>query len=334
MNVAIYARVSKADEDDPNSVPVQLADCRERAAAEGWTVVDEYVDEGISAWDPRKERPAYRRLVADVRTGRATVVLAREQERLIRQSAKDAITIAELAETGALKRLAFVLESDIHFTRARDRKEFRDRASSAEFYSDFLSEKVRRTMQSRAASGEWNGGGRRPFGYRVVVDPDRAPRKDGRPFRKLVPDPTEAARLRDAAKSVLAGGSLHSLVASWNDGPDPVRKDSGSRWTLTDVRRVLLSPQVAGIRRHRREGIEVAGTWEPILTREEHDLLTLRLTDPTRRTIETKARQVGRRHVLAGIVRCGRCGCRLDGKVQHRANGDRRQYVCTSANGG
>jgi site-specific DNA recombinase len=320
VRVAIYARVSTADADDPNSIPVQLADCRERAGREGWEVVAEHVDEGVSAWDTRKSRPAYRRLMEDLREGRADAVLAREMERLLRQmkEGRDVITLHE--EVG-FHRLLFTLENDIDLRRARDRKEFYDRVNSAEFYSAFLGEKIRRTTGRKAAAGEWHGGGRRPFGFDV-----RGPR----PYR-LVHNPGEAARIRDAARRVLAGQSLHSVTREWNDGSHPVAKDSGGRWTVTDVRRVLLSEQVAG-----RRG-DVEGSWRPILDWETHLALVELLSDPQRRPA-VEYRQ-SRRWPLAGLVRCGRCGSRMDVRSQTRplAGGGaatRRQYVCSSRNGG
>ncbi|HEX5923639.1 MAG TPA: recombinase family protein, partial [Baekduia sp.] len=44
----IYA--AKSTEDRHGSVPTQLADCRAMADSEGWCVVDEYRDEGFSAY--------------------------------------------------------------------------------------------------------------------------------------------------------------------------------------------------------------------------------------------------------------------------------------------
>jgi len=318
--VAIYARVSKADMDDPNSVPVQLADCKARAQDEGWQVVAEYVDEGVSAWRVGTRRPQFEELLADVEAGRADTILVREQERLLRQL-KDGVRVADLAERGRLRMIACTLEGDLDLGRARDRKDFRDRVSSAVFYSDFLSEKIRRTTRRKAEAGEWHGGGRRPFGFEV-----RGPR----PYR-LVHNPREAARLRDAARQVLAGQSLHSITREWNDGSHPVPKDSGGRWTVTDVRRVLTSEQVAG-----RRG-DVEGSWRPILHWETHLALVELLNDPLRRPA-VEYRQ-SRRWPLAGLVRCGRCGSRMDVRSQARAlahggTATRRQYICSSRNGG
>src|SRR5438105_1985957 len=97
-SVAVYARVSKAEADArESSVPVQLADCRARADEEGWPIVGEYVDDGISAWNARRKRPGYERLLTDVEDGRVDTVLVRETERLLR-SQKDAVRLADLAE--------------------------------------------------------------------------------------------------------------------------------------------------------------------------------------------------------------------------------------------
>jgi site-specific DNA recombinase len=330
MKVSIYARVSKADKDDPNSIPVQLAACRERAVDEGWEVVGEYVDEGISAWNPRKRRPAYEQMLAAVEAGQAHAIIVREQDRLLRQL-RDAVRIQDLANgldakgepvRGRLRLIACdpSMENDVNFARARDRSEFRKRADSAIFYSEQLGEKASKTHAAKAARGEWHGGGRRPFGFRVVGP---------RPFR-LVPDDRESELIRAAARNVISGASLHSIVISWNGdtGGEVVQKDSASRWTLMDVRRVLTSKQVAGML---ADGTR--GNWDAILSEDEHTLVTAALSDPQRRRGPRSERQV-RRWALAGSVFCGQCGQRMDGRTQNRPSGLRRQYVCNSANGG
>lgn len=321
MRVAIYARRSFADE-GAGSVPVQIADCRDRAEEEGWEIVGEYADDGISAWDPRKVRPEYERLLQDAAAARFDAVLVREQERLIRQH-KDAGRWLALFEETGFRRILCTLESDIDLRRARDQKDFRDRASQAEFYSAFLSEKVRRTTARKAANGEWSGGGRRPFGYRKVGP---------KPFRLEV-DPREAEILRDAARRVLAGETIHSIVRLWNDGPDPVRKDSGARWLYKDVRRLLTSGHFAGLRG------DVEAKWPAIIDRDTHEALVAMLLGQPGRDLADDHRQILRSWPLAGIVRCGECGQRMNGSAQERTRKsgevvERRYYSCGVASGG
>ncbi len=65
----IYARISSDREADGLAVARQLADCRRLAERKGWSVVEEYVDDDVSAWSGR-ERPEYARMLADLRRGR------------------------------------------------------------------------------------------------------------------------------------------------------------------------------------------------------------------------------------------------------------------------
>ena len=60
MNVAIYARVSTMNGQDPE---MQLRELREYCHRRGWTAVAEYVDAGISG--AKEKRPELDKLLAD-----------------------------------------------------------------------------------------------------------------------------------------------------------------------------------------------------------------------------------------------------------------------------
>ncbi len=302
--VGIYARVSKADRDDPNSIPVQLADCRARAVDEGWEVVDHYVDEGISAWNPRRKRPDFERLITDVSEGRVDTILVREQERLLRQMG-DAIRVQDLAKAGNLRLIASTMESDINFSRARDRDDFRKRASQAEFYSDFLGEKIRKTHQRKRERGEWKGGGTRPFGYRIVGP---------KPYRLEV-DEAEAALIRQAATDFLGGRGLRGICREWNDAG--VRTATGKLWTGPRLQQVLGSPHLAGL----RDDGGPAGIPAVLDEETSRDVRTL-LADPERKKYVTPP---VRRHFLTGVIRCALCGTRMTAHPNYHGT---RTYLC------
>ena len=159
MRVAIYARVSRADADDPNSVPVQLADCRDgRPRGSGGRGGARR--RGRLGVGHAEVGAAYRQLMEDVREGRVDAVLAREMERLLRQM-KEGRDVITLYEEAGFHRLCFTLEN-IDLRRARDRKEFYDRVNSAEFYSAFLGEKIRRTTERKAAAASWQAAAEGP----------------------------------------------------------------------------------------------------------------------------------------------------------------------------
>lgn len=331
MKVAIYARVSKTDLDDPNSIPHQLREARSHAVEQGWEVVGEYVDEGISAFNVKKTRPEYERLINDLQGRHFDAPLAADFERLLRQD-KEGERWLEMNAAHEARFLLFTDESDIDLNRSEDRKTFKERVARAVYYSERLSERIRRTTSAKAAAGEWAGGGRRPFGYRKE---EIGRRSSGTAIYGLVIDKREASLIRAAARAVIGGASTSSIAREWNYGPEPVPKDSGSQWTVTDVKRVLTSEQVAGLRGG------VTGTWKPILTHDQHEILLAIFNDPSRRIVE-KTDKAARRWLLTGFVWCGNPGCkspRMDGRVQNRATKtrgmqERRQYVCHAANGG
>lgn len=60
MNVAVYARVSTLNGQDPE---MQLRELREYCQRQGWTIVMEYVDAGISG--AKEKRPELDRLLSD-----------------------------------------------------------------------------------------------------------------------------------------------------------------------------------------------------------------------------------------------------------------------------
>ncbi|MEX2406839.1 MAG: recombinase family protein [Actinomycetota bacterium] len=318
VRVGIYARVSKADKDDPSSIPVQLADCRDRATEEGWGVVAEYTDHGISAWNPSRKRPEFERLLADVGAGGIDTVLVREQERLLRKL-KDGVRLLELAEAGKLRRIACTMESDIDLSRARDRKDFRDRVSSAVFYSEFLAEKIQRTHARKAEAGEWKGGGSRMFGY--TED-----------HTKLVPK--EARAIQRAAQDVLAGKTLTAVAREWNAAGlrTPAK---GNEWTQERIRQTLMSASIAGLREYRqvrngkysRKHSEVVGIfaaqWPAIIDRETHEALRVYLNDPERLKYGTAR---ARSHAFTGLVFC-ECGAKMTGHPSHNGT---RKYICRS----
>ena len=65
-------------------VRCQLAHCERRAALEGWEVVEHFVDDDVSAYNGRV-RPAYRRMLEEIRGGFLDAVVVWHADRLHRQ---------------------------------------------------------------------------------------------------------------------------------------------------------------------------------------------------------------------------------------------------------
>lgn len=117
---------------------------------------------------------------------------------------------------------------------------------------------------------------------------------------------------RAVARRVLAGESLAS-VARWMETLDP------QGWRGERLRRILINPTIAGHRTHHGQ-ITGPGTWEPIITDDQHrDLVALFAAR------EAGPRGMPVRHLLSGIAVCGFCGDRL---WRNKARDGRSNYIC------
>jgi site-specific DNA recombinase len=326
---AVYARMSRANENDSLGVERQATLCRQLASERGWEVVGEFSDNGRSAYTRGLRRDGYESLLEAIASKKVDVVLTYHVDRLFRQD-KERLRFYEVCTAAGVHLIAAVDGSDVDLRSADGRKQFRDLGSAAEYASDRQSERLRRKHDEIAAQGRWQGGGGRPFGY--VVEGGRL--KTGQPATLKVHE-EEATLLRAAARHVLSGGSMYSVARRWNESG--ILTPTGKSWRVTDIRRILLSPQVAGLRVHgrwvsdldggnrRREILGVTeGTWPPILTREEHELLKAKHDG---RSVGAGT-VVGRRYVLTGLLRCGSCRQPLTGK---RRQGKRFSYTCPGA---
>jgi DNA invertase Pin-like site-specific DNA recombinase len=299
--VGVYARIS-LDRHDGEGVARQLADCRQ-LAAERWpdAQITEYCDNDLSAFRARR-RPEYDRLLADLRAGHVAAVVAYHPDRLYRRLPDLEDLIDAVQAAGA--EVATVKAGDVDMATASGRMVARILGSVARHESERIGERVSRAKKERATQGRPAGGGLRPYG----LTSDRA---------GLVT--TEAEVLRQAAGAILAGESWTRVVARLNDAG--VRNTTGRQWTVGNLRRTLVSPHVAGLRTYWGEIVGPA-SWPPILDRGTWE--RLRGAAVARR----RGRPPSDRHLLTGILVCGRCGRTLWANL---TRGGRFEYRCSPA---
>lgn len=300
--VAIYARISQDREGAGLGVQRQLEDCRAEAARLGWTVAQEYVDDDISAYDSRKKRPAYQRMLADLADGHRDGIITWHMDRLHRQpiELEELLRICAKAGVTDLRTVqgAYDLGTGDGMMIARILSAFAAQESDRKRHRG-----KRKALQVAQSGKPHMGGGYRPFGF-----------ADDR----ITHNPAEAEVIRQLADRALAGESLTSL-AKWlvEEGVTTV---SGAVWRTPVLRQMLLNPRMYGMRSHNGEIIGVAA-WAPILTREKGEALRHLLTDPKRRTNRT-----ARRYLLSGMCRCAKCGNVMFSIPRY----EERRYLCRS----
>jgi DNA invertase Pin-like site-specific DNA recombinase len=147
QRAALYARVSTTGHGQ--DVGLQLDELRQVAAQRGWSVVEEFVDEGISG--AKASRPALDRMMEVARLGKIDVVAVWKLDRLGRSLANLLSTLDELGHHG----VGFVSLRDagIDTTSPAGRLLLQLMGAFAEFERGLIRERVKAGVDRARAKG-------------------------------------------------------------------------------------------------------------------------------------------------------------------------------------
>ena len=183
LRCAVYTRKSTDEGLDKefNTLDAQREACEAYIAsqrAEGWVLVrDRYDDGGFSGGT--LERPALKRLLADIEQEVVDVIVVYKIDRLSRSL----MDFAKLVETMEAHGVTFVsVTQSFNTTTSMGRLTLNILLSFAQFEREVIGERIRDKVAASKARGMWMGG-KVPLGYDVAN-------------RKLVVNEPEAARVR------------------------------------------------------------------------------------------------------------------------------------------
>jgi site-specific DNA recombinase len=297
---AIYARISSDQEGTGLGVARQVEDCRKLAEKLGWPIGEEYVDNDYSATNG-KPRPAYARMLDDLRTRDRDAVIVYHVDRLTRRPIELEQFVAVIDEA-RIQHVRFI-EGDSDVTTSDGLVFARILGALAANESATKSRRLKRKIEQNAAAGLPNGGALRPFGY----ESDR-----------VTVNEAEAVIVRQLVTRFLAGERGPSLVIWLN--AEGVPTVTGKAWRTTTVREILVSPRRAGLREHL--GVVVGpAVWPAIITEEQHRRVVALM-----RQNANSGRRAARRYLLSGMLRCGKC----DNRLYSMPRESKRRYVCNS----
>jgi site-specific DNA recombinase len=323
VRAGIYIRISKLKRELLDAQR-QLPPCEAFAKAQGWDIAEVYVDDGRSAWRQGVRRDNFERMLTDVRAGKIQAVISWQMDRLLRR-VEDASAILAIARSFGT--IIANVDGALDLSSASGRKKFYDLAVAAEYASDLSSERLRLKHSELKLAGKFSGGVR-PYGYDLeeYVYTDHT----GRHIKyRLVLNAEEAAVIAAAAKAVLEGRSVTSITKEWAAGN--VRSTRGRLFQYTDVKELLLSPRIAGLRS--ADGQLVKAEWEAIITRDQHEELGEILGPPRQRGSN---QGTARSYLLTGFVFCGVCGAplRSHASKSNKETEPQRRYLCDPREGG
>jgi site-specific DNA recombinase len=277
---AIYCRISRDRVGDRLGVERQEPPCQALAERLSWDVVDVYTDDDTSAYSG-KRRPAYERMLHDVRAGRVNAIIVWAADRLTRRPVENE-EIIDLAERLGVK-LATVT-GDYDLGTPSGRLHFRQLGIIARYESEHRAERLRLKHEELARAGRNASGGIRPFGFL----PNR-----------VELHLAEAEEIRRAARRLVVGESVYAILADWR--ARGIATPAGRVWLATSFRGMITSPRVAGLRQLRGEVVGPAA-WPAILDRATWERVCAVFVDPARR----KAHGPPHTYLMTGgLARCG-----------------------------
>ncbi len=326
VRCAIYTRKSTEEglEQDFNSLDAQRESAENYIASqrdEGWVCLpDRYDDGGFTGGN--MERPALRRLMADIDAGRVDCVVVYKVDRLSRSL----MDFAKMMETFDKHKVSFVsVTQQFNTTHSMGRLTLNILLSFAQFEREIISERTRDKIAAARRKGKW-AGGKPLLGYDLVALPGGS---------KLIVNEDEAACVRQIFDLYLEYEALIPVVKvlderGWRTKLWTTKKGApcgGRPFDKNALFKLLTNPAYLGKVKHLTE-----------LFPGEHAAIVDEQTWHKVQQILKRNGSTGGVHVrnrygalLKGLLRCVPCDCAMVHSVTAKGTKRYRYYVCANA---
>lgn len=272
---AVYCRVSSDERLDQsfNSIDAQKEAGHafiKSQSHEGWiTVADDYDDGGFSGGN--MDRPALKRLMADIEAGKVDIVVVYKIDRLSRSLAD----FARMVDVFDRHRVSFsAVTQQINSATSMGRLMLNVLLSFAQFEREVTGERIRDKIAASKAKGMWMGGPL-SLGYDVHE-------------RKLVINETEATLVRRIFDDFVTMRSATLMMRAY--GAEGLKTKGGKPFTKQALYKMLHNRMYLGEIVHK--GQSFPGQHLPIVTQGQWDAVhALIAKDSTERRLDTLDRQ-------------------------------------------
>ena len=305
MKYFIYTRKSTEDEErQVMSIEAQIAELHEYAKRENLEIVEEFT-ESKSAKSPGRE--IFNEMIEKIKNSKEPLgILAWHPDRLARNSV-DGGQIIYLIDTGRIASLRF----PTFWFEPTPQGLFMLQVAfgQSKYYSDNLSENVRRGFRQKLRRGEWPA--KAPLGYinnfkTRNIEPDKI---KSRIIQKAFEEYSQGKHTLESLGKRLAEFSLVSK--------------NGTPLAKATIQRMLTNLAYIGLIQQKGETYE--GKYQPIISRETFEKVQKVLKE------RAKPRKSKKRHdfPFVGLLHCGECGGMITAQFSHGNGGIYRYYRCT-----
>jgi DNA invertase Pin-like site-specific DNA recombinase len=320
---AVYTRVSTDERLDQsfNSLDAQ----REAGhayivsqRAEGWMPVgDDYDDGGYSGGN--MERPALKRLMADIVADQIDIVVVYKIDRLTR-SLTD---FAKLVEVFERHKVSFVsVTQQFNTTTSMGRLMLNILLSFAQFEREVTGERIRDKIAASKRKGIWMGG-YTPLGYEVKDRKLIIVEKDAEIIRRIFQRFTETRSVTDVCREMAAEGLTTKPIRLKTGG-----YRNGTPMDKKYISKTLRNPIYVGEIRHK--GTIYAGQHEPIISRQLWDRVQAILAEDSWERMGHTQTKHKTDALLRGLM-YGPDGCKYHITYSKKPSGKKYRYYIPKA---
>lgn len=348
MKACGYYRLSREDGDkaESDSIKNQKVLVEDYAAAKGFSLVNEYADDGFTGTN--FNRPSFNRLMEDVQAGKVNCIIVKDLSRLGRNYIEMGRYMTRIFPSMGVRLIAINDGYDsIDDENASNQiiVPFKNLINDA--YCRDMSMKIRSQLDLKRRMGKFIGSFS-TYGYE----------KDPEDHNHLIIDETAAKVVELIFNMKLDGFGSLAIAKKLNEMkvPTPLeykricglnyacgfRSSQDAAWSVTAINRILRNEIYAGImiqgkRRKinykvrqvvsvgREEWIRVENTHEAIVPKELFDVVQ------TLMKMDTRTPQRGEGvHVLSGILKCGTCGQNMIRRVSESRGKKYHYYHCST----
>ena len=306
IRAGCYCRISSDPDDKREGVDRQREDTALLCELKGWDIVDVYIDNDRSASNG-KDRPQWQRLLGDIRSGKIDAVAAWDQDR-VNRTMDDFMAYKPLfVERGTL--LATSNNGEIDLSTPSGVLTAGIKTLVSEHEISMMKLRMRRAAQQAAQRGTPKWRADYAFGFTSEHQPDCAP--DCTSAYHV--HPTEGPLVAQAYADILAGASLTGIANQWSAAGHigrGTKNRPGKPWKPSTFSLFIRAARNAGLRSHNDvivyddDGHAVKGAWPALVSEQTWRDVQKFLDRPERHRPGPKT---VRRHLLTGIIRCGKC---------------------------
>ena len=299
MNAVIYARYSSYNQTE-RSIEGQIEDCMAYAERMGYQVIRSYIDRAKSGTDAEK-RTDFQKMISDSASKQFETILVWKLDRFARNRYDSATSKAKLKKNGV--RVVSINEPILEGSTGIILESMLE--GMAEYYSENLSQQVKRGIRVSLERGNYIGG-IIPFGYRVDD-------------KKVLIDEKEAEAVRMIFDRYNAGDTVQSIADALN--AQGLRPRMSPKFKSTSFTVILKNRKYIG--EYSANGCDYPDIYPQIVDRDLFDAVQRKINANKRAPGAGKAKVD---YILQGKAFCGHCGAPLVGESGKSKTGAVHHY--------